>query len=357
MASTDRRSTRDLIAEIGKDGPRFRFFQAVRLIALSAKDGNRSAVPAGLRFGTPLTLTFQASEISEVEPRPPMAHALPPDEDDPEEAEADRLALLITVGFMGMTGPSGVLPNAYTELLMERKNFFRDTSAHGFLDLFSHRAISLFYQSWRKHRFYLAYEAGDRDSFSRNLLDIVGMGLAPLQSRLEKQGGVPDMFLAHFAGLLSQKPVSAVNLAAALKGYFDVDAKIEQFIGQWIAVPDDEQTCLGRRSCGLGVSAFAGERIWDRQNKFRITLGPLTDAQFADFLPGMPGANAMTELVRFCVGQSLACDVTLELQKDCIPVARLDKSAPVQLRLGYNTWMHQHAPNEHAKDACFSLLQ
>jgi type VI secretion system protein ImpH len=192
MASTDRRSTRDLIAEIGKDGPRFRFFQVIRLLALSSKGGDGSAVPTGLRFGTPLTLAFQASEISEVEPRPPLPHALPSGEDDAEEAEADRLALLVTVGFMGMTGPSGVLPNAYTELLMERKNFFRDTSAHAFLDLFSHRAISLFYQSWRKHRFYLAYEAGDRDSFSRNLLDIVGMGLAPLQSRLEKQGGVPD---------------------------------------------------------------------------------------------------------------------------------------------------------------------
>ena len=157
--------------------------------------------------------------------------------------------------------------------------------------------------------------------------------------------------------MLSQKPVSATNLAAALKGYFDVDARVEQFVGQWNAVPAGEQTCLGLQSCGLGESAFAGERIWDRQNKFRITLGPLTGAQFADFLPGRPGANAMAELVRFCVGQSLACDVTLALRKDCVPVARLDETAPVPLRLGYNTWMRLDAPAEHADDACFSLLQ
>jgi type VI secretion system protein ImpH len=355
MAGTDGRSTRDLIAEISKDGPRFRFFQAVRLLALSVrKDGRSPAIPRALRFGTPISLSFPASEILTTQKRPARHDE---QQGGDHEAEADQLALLLTVGFMGLTGPSGVLPTSYTELLIERRNFYRDTSAHRFFDLFSHRALSLFYQAWRKHRFYLAHEAGERDGFTRNLLDLVGVGLTHLQSRLRNgNGGIPDMFLSHFSGLLSQKPVSAVNLAALLRGYFGVDVKVEQFVGQWISVPDAEQTCLGMHACTLGDNAFAGERIWDRQTKICIRLGPLTDTEFADFLPGQPGAIALTELVQFCVGQSLACDVRLSLDKRCVPAPRLGSDRAAAPHLGYDVWMHTRAPYLHPDDACFSLL-
>jgi type VI secretion system protein ImpH len=352
MASTDRRSTRDLIAEIVGEGAGFRFFQAIRLLALSAPaEGGSAAIPPALRFGTPLSLSFPASEIMAVQSRVATCGQ------DEERPEADPLALLLTIGFMGLSGPSGVLPNSYTELLIERRNFYRDTSAHGFFDLFSHRAISLFYEAWRKHRFYLGYEAGERDRFTRNLLDLVGVGLNSLQSRLQPEGnGIPDVFLTHFAGLLSQKPVSSVNLAALLRAYFKVDAQVEPFVGQWISIPGDEQTCLGKHACALGDSAFAGQRLWDRQTKIRIRLGPLNEVEFADFLPGRAGAIALAELVQFCVGQSLACDITLSLRKDCVPMPQLlGMNSP--LRLGHNTWLHSRALADHPDDARFALLK
>lgn len=365
MASTNRRSTRDLIAEITEDAPHFRFFQAIRLLALSAQEDNGPAIPRALRFGTPLSLAFPASEIMDVQPQVNALPASVPSVaeqrdggDVPGSAPAsDPLALSLTVGFMGLTGPSGALPTSYTELLIERRNFYRDTAAHRFFDVFTHRAVSLFYEAWRKHRFYLAYEAGDRDRFTRNVLDLVGMGLTPLQSRLQQAGGgIPDVFLTHYAGLLSQKPVSAINLAALLRGYFKVDAEVEQFVGQWIGVPQAEQTCLGQHSCKLGEDAFAGERIWDRQTKICVKLGPLSDAEFADFLPGQPGAIAMTELVQFCVGQSLACDVTLRLNKKCVPTPHLAGTESSPLRLGYNVWLHSRPPQAHADNAHFCLL-
>lgn len=347
MASTDRRSARDLIAEICNDGPRFRFFQAVRLLSLSAPAGTGSTgdIPARLRFGTPLSLAFPASEILDVQTRP-----------DGIASDADPGAFRLTVGFMGLTGPSGVLPTAYTELLIERRNHFRDTAAHQFLDLFSHRAVSLFYQAWRKHRFYLGVEAGDQDGFTRNTLDLAGIGLKSLQARLQHDGGISDMFVSHFAGLLAQKPVSAVSLAALIRGYFKVDAEIEQFVGQWLALPDAEQTRLGTQSCVLGESAFGGTRLWDRQHKIRIRLGPLDKEQFADFLPGRAGANALAELVQFCVGRTLACDITLVLQKEHVRRAQLAAADHARPMLGYNTWLQTGIPHAHSDDARFTLL-
>jgi type VI secretion system protein ImpH len=363
MASPGRRSARHLTDEIRADGSRFRFFQAVRVLALSAaKAGSKAAIPATLRFGSPLSLAFQASEIAAVEARSAKARAPREDETAAQSAvtppaTTQNDVLEMTVGFMGMTGPAGVLPVAYTELLIDRRNQFRDSTGHQFLDLFTHRAVSLFYQAWRKHRFYLPYEAGNADGFSRNLLDIVGVGLSNLQQRLEATGGgIPDRFLTHYAGLLSQKPVSAANIAALVRGYFAVDAELEQFVGQWMHLPPHEQSALDGRPCCLGQNTFVGERLWDRQTKVRIKLGPLSRAQFSQFMPGQPGLAALRELIQFCVGFTLDCDVALILKREEIPAPVLEDTPTAPPRLGYNLWLNSLPVSQDADDVRFALL-
>ena len=361
MASPRRRGPRDLIAEIGHDGPHFRFFQAVRLLSLADPNPDNSAQPPRqLRFGTPLSLSFPASEILAV--NRPEVPAVPPSdvparEGEPvEEASPSPAPTAMTVGFMGLTGPSGALPTAYTELLIARRNEYRDSTAHHFLDLFSHRSIALFYQAWRKSRFYLAFEAGDSNGFARNILDIVGVGLKHLRQRLEAgQHGIPDTFLTHFAGLLSQHPIPSVNIAALVRGYFGVPAALEQFVGQWIALPPGEQTRLGRQSSELGCSTFLGERLWDRQTKLRLRLGPLTGEQYANLLPGRPGLDALQELIHFCLGHAHACDVNLVLRKEDRPPPEIRPDQPP--RLGFNLWLGAKPPAADLDDACFSLLK
>lgn len=357
MAGANRAGARDLIAEIRREGYRFRFPQAVRLLARAAplEHGHHAAAhdrsaepPRALRFRTPASLSFPASEILEARERGERA-------DDGGAPVSSELDLII--GFMGLTGPSGALPTHYTELLIARRNFHRDTSAHAFFDLFSHRAVSLFYQAWRKYRFYLPYESGERDGFSRNLLDLVGVGLGGLRERLKQQaGGVSDTFLTHFSGLLSQRPLAGENIVALIRGYFGVPASLEQFVGQWQQIPGAEQTRLGLNACVLGQSVVAGERAWDRQNKIRLTIGPLDHKQFSDFLPGKPGAAALTELVKFCVGHALACDVTLALKKESVPAPSLRADSAAPLRLGYNCWTRTLPLSEDARDMRFALL-
>ncbi|RIX42001.1 MAG: type VI secretion system baseplate subunit TssG [Rhodocyclales bacterium GT-UBC] len=356
MASPRRRSHRHLNDELQTTGPRFQFFQAVRLLALSNQAGSKTKpLPDNLRFASPLSLSFPASEIAELAPLSPTRDTAPSMESPPsEKVLPDDAALRMTVGFMGLTGPSGALPVAYTEMLIDRRNQFRDTTAHQFLDIFTHRAISLFYQAWHKHRFYLPYEAGDNDGFSRNLLDLVGLGLGQLQQRLAASGaGIPDRFLIHYAGLLARKPVSASNIVALIEGYFGISVRLEQFIGQWLALPPSEQTRLGS-PCLLGQNTFLGERVWDRQNKIRLVLGPLDRSDFEQFMPGGTGRRALFELVQFCVGLTLDCEVQLILKHPDIPEPQIDR-AP-SLRLGCNIWLNAQTKARDADDSRFMLL-
>jgi type VI secretion system protein ImpH len=333
---------RDLIGELQQDAPRFRFFQAVRLLSLAQQRTERLRRPKRLRFRTPATLSFPASEIHALKPR------------GTEGGAAERLEM--EVSFLGLTGPSGVLPVPYTELLIERRQVFRDSGLHEFLDLFNHRALNLFFDAWRKYRFWVGYEAGERNGFTRNLLDLVGVGLDRLSSQLA--GGdqqLPQLTFSYYAGLLAQKPISASNLTALVRGFFGVEAQLEQFVGKWVNVPEPEQAALGKCNCQLGIDTFAGERIWDRQTKLRLRIGPLRRTRFAAFLPGGAAAQALKELLHFCLGHSLAVDVVLVLHRDELPEPRLDAKQPIQL--GFNSWARTRPASEDSDDVCYSLLR
>ena len=217
MGAPERPSAADLTSRLRAEPYRFRFMQAVRLLALAAREAGvelRDDLPPGLRFTTPATLSFPPSEVMELLPR------------ELSDADAEALAddaLGMRVAFLGLTGPSGALPVPYTELLIERRNHYRDESAHAFFDIFSHRAIALFYAASQKYRFHAPIELGKEDGFSRNLLDLAGVGLQSLRNRMVKHGyGIPDRFLMYYAGLLAQKPISADALVNLVHGFFKV---------------------------------------------------------------------------------------------------------------------------------------
>ena len=341
-------STADLGSRLRAEPWRFRFFQAVRLLALAAREAGvplHDDLPPGLRFTTPATLSFPPSEVMALLPR------------ERSDADADELtddALAMRVAFLGLTGPSAALPVPYTELLIERRNHFRDESAHAFFDIFSHRAIALFYSASQKYRFYAPIELGREDGFSRNLLDLAGAGLQSLRNRLVKHGyGIPDRFLMYYAGLLAQKPISANALTNLVHGFFKVPVELEQFVGSWIVLGAEDLSRIGGAAMVLGQSTVSGARQFDRQTKLAFHIGPLSRERFAEFLPGQAGALALSELVKFCVGHSLAVDVSLILKREDIPVPKLAPDAG--LRLGYNAWLQTQAIPTDRGDTRFTL--
>lgn len=348
MGAPERPSAADLTSRLRAEPYRFRFTQAVRLLALAAREAGvelRDDLPPGLRFTTPATLSFPPSEVMELLPR------------ELSDADAEALAddaLGMRVAFLGLTGPSGALPVPYTELLIERRNHYRDESAHAFFDIFSHRAIALFYAASQKYRFHAPIELGREDGFSRNLLDLAGVGLQSLRNRMVKHGyGIPDRFLMYYAGLLAQKPISANALVNLVHGFFKVPVELEQFVGSWIVLGDEDQSRIGEGACVLGQSAVSGARQFDRQTKLALRLGPLPRERFAEFLPGQAGALALSELVKFCVGHALAVDVALVLKREDIPVPKLAPDAG--LRLGYNAWLQTQPIPTDRSDTRFTL--
>ncbi|MCW7540750.1 type VI secretion system baseplate subunit TssG [Aquabacterium sp. A7-Y] len=247
------------------------------------------------------------------------------------------------VRFFGLFGPNGPLPLHLTDYARERLLHHGDRSFARFADVFHHRLLLLFYRAWAQAQPTVSLDRPRDDRFASYVGSLFGIGSAPLQHR----DALPDNAKLHFAGLLVRQVRNAEGLQAFLQGYFGLPTRVEQFVGHWMNLPQDQRTRLHREpseSKQLGVGAVVGRRVWDRQHKFRIHLGPLTMAQYLHFLPGGEGLEPLVAAVRQYIGFELDWDVRLILRADEVPRGRLGMHS----RLGWTTW---GGPRRNAGDA------
>lgn len=254
----------------------------------------------------------------------------------------------LAVEFLGLFGPQGPLPLHLTEYARERLRQYADPTFARFCDVFHHRMLSLFYRAWANSDPAVSFDRPDRDRFGFYLSALFGLALPSLRERDE----FPDLAKLYFAGHLACQTRHPEGLRAMLCEFFRVKAQIEEFVGEWMDIPRSDQTRLGMAPhlASLGVSSVAGARVWSRQFKFRILLGPLRLARYRDFLPGGLGLLQLTALVRNYVGDELSWDVNLVLCAEDVPAACLDGGA----QLGWTTWMGERDGRGDADDLCLN---
>lgn len=343
MATQSRRTDPSVADLLFEAGYRFDFFQAVRVLERLYPDRQpvgRAVAPGQevVRFHAHLSLGFPASAIHRIEP-----------------AKDEKGPAQMTVAFMGLTGPLGVLPRHYTELLLERVRQ-RDHTLREFLDLFNHRLISLLYRAWEKYRIPIAYERSalhyqEYDRFSLYLFDLMGMGTKGLRGRQQ----IPDKTLLFYTGLLAQQPRSASALAGLLQDYFGVPVSVTQFLGQWLPLAQAYRTSLGSSegNNSLGVSALAGAYVWDQHAKFRVKIGPLTLSEFDTLMPSGHAFHALVQFCRFFSGQECDFEIQLILKAAQVPWCRLGSQGLGAPRLGWSAWLKRDAFLHDADDAIF----
>lgn len=305
-----------------REDPRsFDFFRAVR--ALEQLRPQRAPVGGDadpgdevVHFSANPSLAFPSSEIESL--------------DLPEDGPARMV-----VNFMGLVGPQGVLPHQYTLAVMERGRQ-RDGGLRAFLDLFQHRALSLFYRAWEKNRFSVVWEKEGTDPLLEHLMDLVGMGLPALR----EHSPISPRTLACFAGLLGPVPRGALALEEFLEDYFDVPCSVEQFVGGWYRLEGRDRCELGDEDSTanrLGGGAVAGDEVWDAQARVRVLLGPLGRDRFDSFLPTGDAHGALRDILRFFAHDRVEYEVRLVLRRDEVPGLVIGGGAAQPL--GWATWI------------------
>ena len=384
----------------------FDFFQAVHLLCRFQQDVVEPGLggPLGresVRFAARNSLTFPASQIQEIrEARKP----LPSDRADWPGLPSPEME----VNFIGLQGPSGVLPNHYTlailDLEKQKDNPERD-SLKSWLNLFNHRLVSLFYRTWSKYRpsnlmvTGINLRPGGFDPFTEANLAIIGLGQLPLRSRIgrlpehwtrdlpeealgelevQRAGSAPfhpfdDRFLILHGGGLARQVRTAESLRALLADYLRCPVEVEQFAPRILRLPEEAQTRLSLPSPGdpeepagfLGQGALCGRSVVDAQNHFRLRIGPVDGPLFNQFLSAArhaghsvasPLLRALMDLVRLHVRGGLDFEVKVLVPGGAVPdpVLEAGPRAPV---LGQSVWLCREKPAGLLEDLSFSSGQ
>lgn len=348
MRTPQRRLDPGLIEDTLQAPERFEFFQLVRLyeIVFCQGEGRGSGdiVNERIRFRNSLRLGFAPSQVDDLE----ASYAR-----DAEGLDTGVLEQVeLTPSFMGMLGVNGTLPIYYTEQVIEQARFKRDDAGRAFLDLFTNRAVGHFYRAWKKYRLPVLYETDRQNRFLPLILALGGLGFDGLRERLKAgPGGIDDESIAHFTGLLHQHPVSAEALQKTIATYFKETVRVEQFVGHWYVVPKEQRSTLGGKNMLLGSNVLLGERVWQRNLRLRIHIGPLRHERYIAFLPQGELAAALEKMLSLATGGQLEYEIRPILRADDVRPARLQQNAGC--RLGYDSFLLSRPAMQDRSDTAY----
>ena len=333
MARKDGTAPRPLDATLEKlqDAPyKFDFYQAMRLLECTFPDAERVGRSIRLpeepvRLCQEPSLGFAPASLSGFAPA------------------ADPRHHKLSVRFFGLCGPNGALPLHLTEYIRDRIRHYDDNTLAAFLDVFHHRMLSLFYRAWADSQPAVHFDRPESDRFSVYVGSLMGIGMPTLRDRDE----FPDLAKLFYAGRFACQTRNPDGLQAMLSDFFKLPCNIEEFVGQWTKLPEDSRFCVGDspESSTMGVACTLGSHVWDCQQKFRVTIGPVGWDDFARLLPGGDSLKRLTAMVKHYIGEELLWDLNLVLKREETPSWKLGEA-----KLGQTMWMDSGGVTEDPKD-------
>lgn len=337
------------------DAPwRFDLVQAVRLIELwlrrngALRDGD---VLRNVRFQNSLSMHFPASQIEALSVTALGRGAQPITSGKALQAAFETGALktiVFTPAFLGFFGVSGAMPNFYTDDIVDQIRDDKYEGSRAFFDIFHNRTMTLYCQAACKHRVQHRFDDDDDDGIAAILP--MQLALAGKKPRHDDDMVLSDAVLAHYAALLRHRPVSASLIEGILTDYFALPFRLEQFVGAYDRLQQDEHCLLGVQSATLSAGAVLGERVHEYHTHARLHVGPLPIDAYERFLPRCAAALALKQLLALFATPTIHFELHLILRAADVVPCQFD--APYGNRLGYDACLLSSA----AREDCGELL-
>jgi type VI secretion system protein ImpH len=335
MASSLGQTPNHLIDTLENRPFSFDFFRAVRLLQAHFPQNTRIGYSYALaqdpiRFAQAPSLVFAPSTISSFGP-----------------SGASGL-LKLFVNHFGLWGPNGPMPLCLTEYLYERQLHHDDYTLAAFTNIFHHRLLSFFFRAWADNQKTVDLDRREDQHFAAYIGSFFGMATEPLQNRDEVQ----DAAKLFFAGRLANQARNAEGLEAILQEYFGIKTEVDTFVGRWMNLPEDTLCRLGESpdTGSLGLTSIVGSRFWEAQLAFRITLGPMTLADYERLLPGGIAFSRLRKWVLNYCGEHFVWDARFILLAAEVPEVVLGRSG----RLGWTSWLKTQPFKRDADDLVLS---
>lgn len=322
MDSTIGDNTSRLIDELKARAPEYSVFQAIYLAEkisrkLYPERDDGSFEQTGIRF------------------RPHEFYVFPPK--DIRRFEYEDGIMTFVMNFMGLYGINSPLPRCYHEEVASQQSVHGEGNVplQNFLDIFNTRFYWLYYQAWKKYRFYLQVQSDFSNKIMQRVFAFTGQ--VTEAGRPRDEGFL--FKLMRLSGVLSLKVRNRMGLQAVLEEFFpSVPIHIREFVPTRVQLT--ELPVLGSRGKGepfrLGRHSTLGRSVVDLMSRICVVIGPIDFEQYLELTPEGEKAALIRELIGLYVHDGLEFDITFILRSQSIGgIAWNDR----RLRLGVSLWM------------------
>ncbi|CAM2067568.1 Type VI secretion system baseplate subunit TssG [Sulfidibacter corallicola] len=250
----------------------------------------------------------------------------------PASEDEDFGESVYQVGYLGMYGLQGVLPDYFTDELLHLAE--KNRPMRQFLDLFNQRFYQLLLQAWENYHFF------NEDT------------LRPRNEHTKRQAVILDRLSGVLAGhsvpymhglrwyqmyLYRRSSRTIIGLQSILASFFpQLDIELNTFVAQYRRIPQDQFAIMGQNlTIGREGNFLVGSKIKDIGGTFEVKVKELGYDDYLELLPGGKLRRLMNELLENYTQGQWDTDLTLELRSDQIPQWELGNRS-----MGRDIWVH-----------------
>lgn len=258
----------------------------------------------------------------------------------------ERTPAQVDVEVLGLFGPEGAMPLHMTRWIMSRQSerwftaadsggqgrVTADTTFLDFCNMLQHRQLSLYWRAWADQHPEVGIEHSSGGKVAAMLKTLAGVASPAVRAAVSR-GGDPDLALRQ-ATSLGQQVNRSERLTDYLADLLKVPVRLVEFVGHWLEIPAPLQTRLGQAHHGLGRGAMVGARVFQRQDRAELRLGPLTLQRYLTLTADKAVLGTLRRAIRFVAGADITYDLRLVLARAEVPEPRLGQCA-----LGRTTWL------------------
>lgn len=244
--------------------------------------------------------------------------------------------LEFVINLYGLYGPDSPLPRCYHEEVSLQKKIHRKGSPlQNFLDIFNNRFYWLYYQAWKKYRYYLHISDVPNNRSLQRVFTFIGLG----PDFIKEKPTVNTYKLLQLSGILSSRIRNKQGLLILLREFWPwFNFQIKEFVPSMVKV--DERPELGSKNSGqaftIGRFSLVGDRVCDYMSRICIEIGPMDFDDYLKFMSGGSYINLLQELLHLYLNDNLEYDIKFIIRTDSLQqVGWSDK----RVRLGQSFWL------------------
>lgn len=322
MAAETRTDFARLIEDLRRKAPEYSVFFAIFLAEKISKSIHPDRDDAkfdqkGLRFRPYEQYVFPARDI--------------------RSFEFEDNTMTFVLNFFGLYGIDSPLPRCYHEQVALQQNIHGpgNVPLQNFLDIFNTRLYWLYYQAWKKYRYYLQLSGDMNNKIFQRIFAFTGQ-LGPADEKTDW----PSQFkLFRLSSVLSHRVRNKMGLLIILKEHFPrFGFRIQEFVPRRVQLEQLPElgSRHGDRSYQLSRFSILGRSVLDWCGRICVEIGPLDFEEYLDFTPGSVNALLLKDLLQLYLHDGLEFDIKFILRSDSIGRVPWNDR---RLGLGVSLWL------------------